>query len=156
MRGPHAYAELQYFLGRHAGGAALAVKQLAIAVSVGLADGIEKGVELGPCDIALRDRGDQFLLRVDLPMKCHYGCNLGSRGGKEPVPTSKYPKIVRLRKRPVQPVNGPIFAAAKAGRAWIAAHQAATRGCFAAVISSGAISSSRRFTNGTAPMSANE
>jgi len=37
-------------------------------------------------------------------------------------------------------VNGPILAAAKAGRAWIAAHHAATLGCFAGLISSGAAS----------------
>lgn len=53
-------------------------------------------------------------------------------------------------------VNGPILARANAGRAWIAAHHFATRGCFAAVISSGAISSSMRLTNGTAAMSAIE
>ena len=47
-------------------------------------------------------------------------------------------------------------AAAKAGRAWIAAHQAATLGWRARVISSGAISSSMRLTKGTAPMSASE
>ncbi len=58
--------------------------------------------------------------------------------------------------RPRHAVNGPIFAVAKAGRAWMAAHHSATRGCRAAVISSGAISSSMRLMKGTAPMSASE
>ena len=43
---------------------------------------------------------------------------------------------------------------AKAGRAWIAAHQAATLGWRCAVISSGAISSSIRFAKGTCAMDA--
>ena len=53
-------------------------------------------------------------------------------------------------------MNGSNFARSNAGRAWILAHQSATRGCFPAVTSSGAISSSIRLTNGTAAISAIE
>src|SRR5580704_2022625 len=49
--------------------------------------------------------------------------------------------------------NGPIFARAKAGRAWILAHHSLTRGCLFAVTSCGAISSSIRLTKGTAAIS---
>lgn len=47
-------------------------------------------------------------------------------------------------------------ALAKAGRAWILAHQSATRGWRCGVISSGAISSSMRLMNGTTAISAIE
>jgi hypothetical protein len=52
--------------------------------------------------------------------------------------------------------NGPIFARAKAGRAWILAHHSLTQGCLFAVTSCGAISSSIRLTKGTAAISAIE
>jgi hypothetical protein len=52
--------------------------------------------------------------------------------------------------------NEPIFARAKAGRACILVHHSLTRECFFGLISSGAISSSIRFTNGTAAISAIE
>ena len=52
--------------------------------------------------------------------------------------------------------KGPKLARAKAGRACSLVHQSLTRGCFFALTSSGAISSSIRLTNGTAAMSAIE
>jgi hypothetical protein len=58
---------------------------------------------------------------------------------------------------PVQEsTKGPKFAFAYAGRACSLVHHTATRGCFFSVTSSGAISSSMRFTKGAAAMSAIE
>ena len=63
---------------------------------------------------------------------------------------------VIVRRRESLETNGPILTRAKAGHAWIACHQAVTRGWLAADTSSGAISPSIRSTKGTAPMSAIE
>jgi hypothetical protein len=78
MRGAHAGTQCHDVLDRHVRGAVPAIEQLAIAVGVILAQGVEKGFELGPRHATFGDGGDESLLRVDGPVKRHGVYDLGS------------------------------------------------------------------------------
>ena len=73
MLGAHPYAQRQDIRGGHGRFSTTAIEQLAVGMSIGGAQLVEKGIEFGASHFAVGHGGDETQVRIDGPGQRHDG-----------------------------------------------------------------------------------